>query len=315
MPNMSAGGSYLWKRNSDDLLQCMSKGSKLLFLQPQRAESFFGGMENSRDFFKPQSLVYDPLSARDIENSGMVSIKKGFYQERENAPFCHIGFVADGRLVFKTREREFRLSKGMFFCSKPGEHYVLKTDSLWDGFWVHFRATPFIQMRMKHGGFTGVSEGLGEIMFAAQNYLEELRKDSISYEILDAYAELIEVLLRRDLSKISNKAFLLLISKVKRDPALFASAEEAAKSISISRYELDKLCAKELGTSFAKFHLAAKMSLARKYSSRMCSPASIAGAIGFSDASAFSRAFKAYHNITFEDFRKVSRFKDDADFL
>ena len=230
-------------------MQCMPKGSKLLFLQPQGENSFFAGMENSADFFKPNALAYDPLSARDIENSGLVSIKKGFYQERENAPFCHIGFVLDGKVIFKTRDHEAALGKGMFFCAKPLEHYTLKTDSLWDGFWVHFRMTPFIQMRMKHGSITGISEDAAELCNAARRYLQELRKPEISYELLDAYAELIEVLIRRDLSKISNKAFALLISKIKRQPAMFASADEAAQSIKISRYELDKLCRKELGTS------------------------------------------------------------------
>ena len=272
-------------------------------------------IKNSKSFFKPQGLLYDPLSAREISNSGISNVQKGYYQERENAAFCHIGFVFDGKLTFKTDDQEAKLTKGMFFCTKPYEHYILKTDTSWLGFWVHFRITPFIQMRMKHGSIIGESVNIDDLQFVSDRYLQELRKSDISYELLDAYAEVIEVLLRRDLSEISNKAFSLLISKVKRDPAMFDSTESAAQSIGISRYELDKLCTKELGMSFAKYHLAAKMSLARKYSSRMCSPISIAKAIGFSDAPSFSKAFKAYHNITFEDFRKVSRYRDENDFL
>ena len=307
--------SYLWKRNSDDILQCVPKGSSLFFLQPQGENSFFQKMKNSKTFFKPQGLLYDPLSAREISNSGIIDVQKNFYQERENAAFCHIGFVFDGKLTFKTDEYEFKLSKGMFFCTKPFEHYILKTDSNWFGFWVHFRITPFIQMRMKHGCIVGQSSTISELEFVSKKYLQELRSSEITYELLDAYAELVEVLLRRDLSEVSNKAFSLLISKVKRDPAMFDSTDSAAQSIGISRYELDKLCIKELGMSFAKYNLAVKMSLARKYSSRMCSPISIAKAIGFSDAASFSKAFKAYHNITFEDFRKVSRYRDENDFL
>ncbi len=312
---MSKQETYLWRRNSDDVLQCMPSGSSMYFLQPQGENSFFASIKNSKDFYKPTRLVYDPLSAREILNSGIVDVKKNYYQERENGAFCHIGFIFDGKLNFKTDEQNCTLSKGMFFCTKPFEHYVLKTDTYWRGFWIHFRITPFIQMRTKHGSIIGNSERIDKLAFVTENYLKELMRAEISYELLDAYAELIEVLLRGDLSSISNKAFALLISKVKRDPAMFASAEDAARSINVSRYELDKLCAKELGISFAKFHLSTKMHLARKYSSRMCSPISIAKAIGFSDASAFSKAFKAYHNMTFEDFRKVSRYKDNNDFL
>ncbi len=312
---MAKNDGYLWKRNTDDILQCMPVGSNTFFLQPQREGAFFTSMKNSANFFKPTRLVYDPLSARDILNSGIVDVKKNYYQERANAEFCHIGFVFNGKLTFKTDFQEANLTRGMFFCVKPYDHYVLKTDTSWRGFWVHFKITPFIQMRTKHGSITGKADRIERLEFVAENYLHELTRSEISYELLDAYAELIEVLLRGDLQAISNKAFVLLISKVKRDPAMFASTEDASKSINVSRYELDKLCSKELGMSFAKFHLAAKMSLARKYSSRMCSPISIAKAIGFSDAASFSKAFKMYHNMTFEDFRKVSRYKDDNDFL
>ena len=313
---MSEKTTYQWKRNTDEFLQCWPKGSKEFFLQPQSSDSFFAEMQNSDLFFKPSRLMYDPLRERGFLNSGVVSVGKSYYQEREGINFSHMGYVSDGELIFKAEEDEFVLTKGMFFCTSPFTHYILQTDdSVWNGFWFHIETSPYMEMRMKSGSLIGKTEHLSKLEFAVDNYLQELRREDMSYEILDAYAELVEVYVRHTLSKIADKSFAAFIAKIKRNPAMFSSTEEAAQSIGITRYELDKLCAKELGMSFAKYLLSEKMNLARKYSSRMCSPISIAKAIGFSDAASFSKAFKAYHNCTFEDFRKVNRYKENKDFL
>ncbi len=313
---MSDETIYQWKRNADDFLQCWPKNSKEFFLQPQASDGFFAEMQNSDLFFKPSRLMYDPLRERFVLNSGVVNIEKSFYQEREGVNFSHMGYVSDGELILKTENEEFLLTKGMFFCTAPFSHYVLQTDqNIWKGFWFHIEISPYMEMRMKSGSLIGKTDYLPQLEFSVDNYLQELRKEDMSYEILDAYAELIEVYIRHTLSKIADKSFAAFIAKIKRNPAMFASTDEAAQSIGITRYELDKLCTKELGMSFAKYLLSEKMNLARKYSSRMCSPISIAKAIGFSDAASFSKAFKTYHNCTFEDFRKVNRYKDNKDFL
>jgi len=302
---MAKENTYLWKRSADDFLQCWSKDSSEAFLQSQPDSSFFTEIKNSKIIYKPESLLYDPLAIRGILNSGIVKVGKLHYQERIGADFCQLGYVTKGSVYLKSSLGDNRITAGMLFCTPVKSHYVLHTEEGWEGAWFHLKNNAFLSNRLKHGCLFKTSEYLSQIYFAAARYLGELRKENRSYELLDVYAELIEICIRRDIAKTENKTFMTLIAEIKRNPAIFSSAGAAAEELGISRYDLDKRCIKYMGIGFAKFLLSARMDMARKYLFKKYTLDNIAKAVGFADAFTFSKAFKTYHKCTPMNFREV----------
>jgi len=240
---------------------------------------------------------------------------KLYYQERLGVDFCQVGYVTKGSVFLKSSMGDIRITEGMFFCTPVNSPYILHTDENWEGAWFHLKNNTFLSNRLKRGCLFKKSKYLKQLYFNAGNYLEELQKEHRSYELLDAYAEIIEICIRLDLAGSEDKGFSEFAAKVRGNPAMFACTDDAAKSLGISRYELDKLCMKRIGLSFAKFLLGARMNAARKYLARKCALDHIAKGVGFADAFAFSKAFRAYHKCTPRDFRKVNGYREVQKFL
>ena len=297
---------YLWERNDENFLQCWPKNSRQAFLQCQDKASFFSKIKSSNDIYIPEKIAFDPLAARGILNSALMRFGKLYYQERTGVEFSQAGYVTKGSVHLKNSAGDTRLGAGMFFCTPANSPYTLYTDEDWHGMWFHLKNNSFLSNRLKHGCIYRKSEKIDELFFAATCYLKEIKKADRAYELLDAYAELIEICIRHDIARNQDKKFLDFMAQIKTKPAKYTSSAAAAESLGISAYELDKICTRETGMRFSKYLIAAKMSLARKYLLRMCTISEIASALGFADAFTFSKSFKSFHACTPSDFRKLN---------
>lgn len=233
---------------------------------------------------------------------------------------CHTGYeilyVVSGRGKYVTEGREYPLSAGTLLFQRPYDfHYVLlDPNTPYERYVFHFDYNFFEwDQGFKKMLKTGAESGLG-IYYTPEGTVESLSKaylmlDSIDSVLVPAGADvskihlmletvLIQVLLlllesrAEDSVQSANKTVLSIIEYINENLTSDLSLDKIANEFYLSKYHLCRLFLKQTGVSLFAYVSAKRIALAQNLINAGELPSQVAYKVGYTDYSAFYRAYK-----------------------
>lgn len=247
----------------------------------------------------PDSSV-DYLYRHGILYAALASHKKGYYQLRGGADFHVVLYTLGGTATLTCDGKKKKLSKGDLFVAPAGVSYSLScSKGDWNLFWFHLENSPRWDVFVGKNAFYKRSSILRKFSVVVDFFLEDLYSPKISVSLLDLYGDIIAEYLRKDLVGEADSLVLAEFEKwivrVKSDLSVKWNASILADKIGISQYELNSICMRKYSKSFSKYLHQCRMLLGRDlWLTGRYSLSEISQQTGYSDAYAFSKAFKAY---------------------
>lgn len=303
------GKKYAYGKRSDSELQLWPDTSTERYItRPFVAERVVGRKNKKRLFSWPKIDGYDPLSRYSIAAAACTEHKSDYYQSRSGADFHLAMYTVAGRAELSCGREKFSLSAGMFTLIPSGCGYELKSGTRgWKVLWFHLNPAVFI-VRTRCV-FSSISENCANLAAVFKFYDAQVYSKNPSRRILEALAEIMDCVLRADLSRplkmsldcgIESK-----IDRVKNTLSEDWDIVRAVKFFKLPPKRLDALFKNRFGSSFSKTLLGWRMDEARRIvSSKPCGLEVVARKVGYSDAFSLSKAFKRFFGKSPSDFRE-----------
>ena len=301
IPDVNNEKNLAWKVASDRLFQLLPKTSRQSYLQPQ---NFLADLkERNAAIYFPRDMPFDFMRAAGFLNSGIAEHKRGFYQMMADCDFNLVNFTISGKVELKMDKTTELVGEGGVFCVPAFCPCSIRAASNWNCFWFHTPDTPQWRALMGRTASVRKAKFLEEMEFFARRYLAQLKSGKPSAPLLEGYADMLRLHLESEFAVCDGgvpkerrlEAFLIDFQKSKR---MKTSLSEAARTLTMSQYDLDKLCLRTRSKKFSKIVLDMRMARCREMLQSKVHAAKIASATGFSSPFALWRAFKSFHGMS-----------------
>ena len=248
----------------------------------------------------PPDSSIDYLRRHGIMYAAVASHKKGYYQLRGGVDFHVVLYTVGGSAVLTYDGKKKRLSKGDMFIAPAGVSYSLScAHGNWNLFWFHLENSPMWIDLVGERAFCKKSEVLDKFSTVVEFFLDDLYSPNTAVGLLDLYGDIMAEYLRKDLLGEADSMvfaeFEKWIVKIKSDLSVKWNAPMLARKIGVTAREINSICMRKYSKSFSKYLHQCRMLLGKElWLTGRYSLAKIAAKTGYSDAYAFSKAFKAY---------------------
>ena len=297
-----ATNNYIWERKTDQELQLWPDGSSECYL----SEPFVPAKEINKTSGKPlvnspSNIAQDFLKVRDVLSAGITKHQKSYYQERSDANFHVILYTLNGSATVKVDNEKIKMKKGDVFIAPSGSSYTLSCESsTWQTFWFHLGKTKSWKRLLDIPPHVEKSKNFPKLTQIVQLYSEEVYASELSPVMLESYANIIVEYIKRDFlvdyTSPEKKELENLLVEMYRTLGAKWSALDASKRLGISVKRLNALCTEMHSETFSKILFRNRMQKALEMLSvGKYSYSDIATETGYSDAYAFSKAFKLFY--------------------
>lgn len=224
----------------------------------------------------------------------------GYYHSRCNPNFTDFICVFDGAMEIKFGKEKKKIKRGEAFILPPNQladSFVVAKET--KVFWVHFKNIQFWNEVFGKKPFVKKLDSFESIYFLANLYRDEVFSQNPSVQILESTAELMVLFFKREFgvraNRVSESAFEKFLKRIEESLDEDLTASSVAREMGISRKALDMLCLKNRLLSFPKLLSKMRMKKALDMLKSGESNQSVARAVGYSNAFAFSKAFKLFY--------------------
>jgi len=293
---------YIWEKKTDVELQLWPDGSRELYLTDSFIPADIINKKSGKVLITtPDNIAQDFLKYRGILSAGVSNHKRGFYQQRAGADFNTLIYTTSGEAKIKFNGKNHKLKTGDVFACKTGESYVISCDNGdWDLFWFHLENTDNWKALFNIPLQIKKSPNFDKLKTVIELYTKEVYRELLSPSMLESYAVVIGEYLKRDfVVEVQNPEILALeklLIEVRRNLNKTWTAASVAKRLGMGVKHLNTLCNETHSETFSKFLFRNRMLKAfEMLSVGRFTYAEIATQTGYSDAYAFSKAFKLYY--------------------
>ncbi len=298
----SIKNKYLWDRKTGSSLQFWPKNStERSLIKPTVPLEFVSNNPKDKITFPPP-LPIGILENRGIQHAAISEHVAGFYTQRASENFNYVSFTTGGSVNLKIDGKLIKLKKGMMFYASSKSEYSLQIPKYWNMFFFHLEKSPKWNFITNDVYIVRNAKFLDEIKFPTYLFFEEVYKANRSLRLLESYADIIEIFIRREISDDSTDWNRLdsIIHNLKVGKITSLKTKQVAEQLGMNSYEFDKLCIKNHGMKFAK--LVEKIKMQRAKNSMLNVPShnisEIARDCGYANVHSFSRAFSRYFNMS-----------------
>ena len=292
---------YIWSKKTNNELQLWPTKSTEHYITStavQPSEINRGGLAVKT----PPPLVLNLLEMRGILYSATTSHKRGYHQSVRRTTFNGILYTAGGSCEIKFGNRSHTMRRGSVLILPKDNAYEINVTSPqgWNLFWFCVDDTKRWNKIFRDKVVLRKAKYIRELGFIVKIYLEEVYSENPSIGMIQAYSDIIENFIRREiLGKNADNAGSVplenLMAKVRESPDKNWTVKSAAKELGASAKEFGTLFYKNYQMTFSKLLLTYRMEKAFELlKTTEMSLKEIAKATGYSGAFSFSRTFKAH---------------------
>ncbi|MBE6414057.1 MAG: helix-turn-helix transcriptional regulator [Verrucomicrobiaceae bacterium] len=297
-----AKNSYIWEKKTDQELQLWPDGSSECYL----SAPFVPAKEINRISKKPlvnypSNLAQDFLKVRGVLSAGITRHKKSYYQERSGANFHVLLYTCKGSAIISMGRDKIKVKVGDVFVAPAGCAYSVScAKNGWDIFWFHLGNTESWKSLFNEQAHVEKSKNFSKLQQIVMLYSEEVYASELSPFMLESYASIITEYIKRDFTSNAYvpdaKNLESLLVEMRRTLNSKWSAVGAAKSLNITVKRLNSLCLEMYSETFSKILFRNRMQKAfEMLALGKYTYSEIAFETGYSDAYAFSKAFKLFY--------------------
>ena len=312
-----AENRYIWEKKTDQELQLWPDGSSECYL----SEPFVPAKEINKTSGKPlvnspSNLAQDFLKVRGVLSAGITKHKKSYYQERSGVNFHVILYALSGSATVKIGKNKTKVCSGDVLVAPAGSSYSVSCESNgWNTFWFHLGKTESWKGLFDIPIHVEKSKNFSKLTQIVQLYSEEVYATELSPVMLESYASIITEYIKRDFlvdySVPEKKKLETLLVEMRRTLGFKWSAVNAAGRLGVSVKRLNTLCMEVHSETFSKILFRNRMQKAfEMLSIGKYSYSEVANETGYSDAYAFSKAFKLFYGKSPHLFFKKNATKD-----
>ena len=287
----------LWSIKTSKTLQLWPEQDKEISLTRPWLPKEYVNTKKFPNIKSPKNLRPDFFNIVGIRNAAFTEHSTKFFCERVKKDFPSIMFTISGLAEVKTSTQKFLLQPGTVFLSATNSESILSVKKNWNVLWFHLKNNDNISNFPTNKIIVKKSIFFDEIINLANIYKKEVYSNAPNTTSLEHLAYAISNYIRREFNvqKVSNN-----LNKIKNQ-----TTTQAAKTLRITKYELNKIAKKQFGTTFAKKQKAQTMQKARKLLAENKLPIfDIAQKIGYSSVQAFAKAFKKFHRVSASEYKK-----------
>ena len=287
----------LWSIKTSKTLQLWPEQDKEISLTRPWLPKEYVNTKKFPNIKSPKNLKPDFLNIVGIRNAAFTEHSTKFFCERVKKDFPSIMFTISGLAEVKTSTQKFLLQPGTVFLSATNSESILSVKKNWNVLWFHLKNNDNISNFPTNKIIVKKSIFFDEIINLANIYKKEVYSNAPNTTSLEHLAYAISNYIRREFNvqKVSNN-----LNKIKNQ-----TTTQAAKTLRITKYELNKIAKKQFGTTFAKKQKVQTMQKARKLLAENKLPIfDIAQKIGYSSVQAFAKAFKKFHGVSASEYKK-----------
>ena len=295
---MSLKEKNIWEQYADTQLRIWPENNFAVNLNGTQRKSVFMPQKifnKAKGISMAPSLQIDILGKFQILTMGFASHTKGYYHSRINKNFYDMMIVIDGELCMKSDLQKASLKKGEALLLPPNhlcDSFVQKKNA--NVMYLHFENNTRWSRRFGNSIKTLAIKNFSELFCLINLYTKEVFSQKPNFRLLENFAESISLYIE-DAFPIQNisansidiKTWILSCDK-KQDCTL----TNASNHFGTSKIFIENVCKEQFGVSFKKtvcdVLLKQSINLLREGKTN----AEIAKILGYSDAYAFSKAFK-----------------------
>lgn len=284
----------LWECYTDTQLRIWPENNPAVNFQGQHRISVYMPQsiyDSKRGITMAPQMPIDILGKFQILNMGTAEHTNGYYHSRVNKDFYDIIIVRKGTMFAKGSEKKHTLKKKEVLILPPNrlcDTYVETPTSL---FWIHLANNARWKSRLGEEIFTHKMNFFDEISSVMNMYAKEIFATQPSLLMLERIAEIFILYLEKEFPynqrTIDIEKWILA-----QDAENGWDINAAAEYFLLDKHELLRECKKRYGLSFAKLVSATLMNKAIDMLRCGIKNTEIAKQLGYSDAYAFSKAFK-----------------------
>ncbi len=293
---------YIWEKKTDQELQLWPDGSSECYLSTPFVPAKEINKNSQRPLVNsPSNLAQDFLKVRGVISAGITNHKKGYYQERSGASFHLVIYTYGGSALFKVGKDKVTVKTGDVFVAPAGSSYSVSCENgEWNVFWFHLGSTDTWKLFFNTSAHVEKSKNFDKLLQIIMLYSEEVYASELSPVMLESYAGIITEYIKRDfiVGEFSSEVKTLekLFVQMRRTLNAKWSAISAAKSMGLTVKRLNALCLEVHSETFSKILFRNRMQKAfEMLSLGKYTYSEIASETGYSDAYAFSKAFKLFY--------------------
>ena len=285
---------YLWEKKTGTELQFWPKTSSERYITRPTLPTHLVKSKAAK-ISAPLELSVDVLGTRGIFNAAITEHNGNYYQSRQNEDFSIVVYTIEGNAQVRLGNRVHKLSKVSVFVAPAGTAYELRATGHWKNIWFHIKGKEWNR-------FFGTdllilkSKNQKRIKNAVFEYYNEVYKTNRALRLLEIYADLISYFIRDEFNITTDREAMLLNSVFMQMRSNMTLPTEKILKIS-SIASASKLMRNRYGITLHEAVMQIKMCEARELLKEGFTLAEIAEKIGYSNAYAFSKAFKQRHGI------------------
>ncbi len=285
---------YLWEKKTCNELQFWPKTSSERYITRPTLPSHLVKNKSAK-ISAPLELSIDVLGTRGIFNAAITEHNGNYYQSRQNEDFSIVIYTLDGKAEVCLDKRIYKLNKNSVFVAPAGTSYELRATGHWKNIWFHIKGKEWNRF---FGTNTLIlkSKNQKRIKNAVFDYYEEVYKVNRALRLLEIYADLISYFIRDEFNITSDREAALLNSVfMEMRSNMMLATEKILKLPNIASSA--KLMRSRYGITLHEAVMQIKMREARELLKEGFTLAEIAKKVGYSNAYAFSKAFKHRHGM------------------
>lgn len=294
---------YLYEKKSDSELQLWPRTSSEKYLSTPTLPDYLLNGNNRSKISAPKELEFDVLANRGIFNAAITEHNGNYYQMRADSNLGIILYILEGQLEIRFSSHTYKIGKSKVFLCPAGASYELKAKNAVKIIWFHVKGEEWSLINFNSPVILKSKYGK-KLKDVVSEYYEEVYKPNRALRLLEIYADLISYFIREEFSKITDNHTSIVDSAIiEIRENIHLPSELIAKIPNIEKSE--RTIKKVLGLTVHEICIKIKMSKARELlTQKNLTLQQISQKIGYSDAYAFSRAFKKMHGVSPKIYQK-----------
>ncbi len=295
---MNLKDKNIWEQYADTQLRIWPENNFAVNLNGTQRKSVFMPQKifnKAKGISMAPSLKIDILGKFQILTMGFASHTKGYYHSRINKNFYDIMIVIDGQLCMKSDAQKSLLKKG--------EALLLPPNHLCDSFvprkntkvmYLHFESNTRWSKRFGNKVKILKIKNFSELFCLMNLYTKEVFSTSPRLQLLENFAESISLYIEDEFqledtneNSIDIKSWILSCNKKQS-----CTLTNASNYFEVSKTFIEYACKIQFGLSFKKTVCNLLLLKSIDFLREGKTNAEIANILGYSDAYAFSKAFK-----------------------
>ncbi len=303
---MAKKKDFIWQLYSDSQLRIWPENNFALNLNGSQRKSVFMPQKifnNRKGITMAKELPVDILGKHQILTMGFAEHTKGYYHSRINKGFYDIMIVIDGALEAKTDDKKQTLKTRQALILPPNhlcDSFVEKT--LTRVMYIHLEANSRWGSRLGTEFLCKDFNHFEEILALINFYKNEVLSERPNLLLLERIAECITIYLEREFPIEENSAIDIHSWILTHHSKNECKLSNIAKFFNVSKGKIDSECQLRFGTSFKKTVINILLEKSIEMIKQGKTNVQIAKELGYSDAYAFSKAFKNKYGVAPKNF-------------